>query len=134
MKNSEYIWVRVPKNFPGKKYHGLYTLEHRLVYWQHTGIIPRKDELIHHINGNKHDNCFKNLQLVSIKKHSADIHDKKTLPYRLICPNCGKTFFRKGNHVREGLKKNKNGICCSRSCSSRNYQKSIKNKSLTKFH
>ena len=51
--------------------------EHRLVWEQHYGIIP-KGYQIHHINGNKLDNKIENLELISqkehLKKHSKENH------------------------------------------------------------
>lgn len=56
MKNGDYLLAVAPENYPGKRYRGRYCSEHTLVYWQHYGIVPNKDEVIHHIDGNKHNN------------------------------------------------------------------------------
>ena len=43
MKNGDYILVKAPTNYPGKKYRNKYCYEHHLVYWQHYGIIPNNN-------------------------------------------------------------------------------------------
>ena len=42
---------------------GKWMPEHRYVYEQHTGRPLLKDETIHHINGQKDDNRFENLEI-----------------------------------------------------------------------
>ncbi len=47
---------------------------HRLIWEEHYGKIP-EGYVIHHINGNKHDNRIENLSCISIKEHN-QIHSK----------------------------------------------------------
>lgn len=110
MINGDYILVVAPEAYPGKKYRNKYCYEHHLVYWYNTGIVPSKTQLIHHINENKHDNSFENLELKDKSEHSRDhgiARGKTSVEYTcLIC--CGKFIVYSG--------KTKNPKYCSVEC------------------
>lgn len=44
--------------------------EHRYIMEQHLGRKLTKNEVVHHINGNKQDNRLENLELMSRSEHS----------------------------------------------------------------
>lgn len=47
-----------------------YISEHRMVFEDYTGVVVKKGEAIHHINGDKLDNSINNLMLLSDSAHS----------------------------------------------------------------
>lgn len=59
-----------------------YVPEHRLVVMNILGRMLEKDEIVHHINGNKLDNRFDNLQIIS--RHDIGKAEKLNTE----CPKC----------------------------------------------
>lgn len=115
MRNGEYILVIAPDDYPGKKYRGRYCYEHHLVYWQHHDIVPKKDELIHHIDGNKHHNVIENLELQLRTEHTAHHNRLEGRKHVLLkCPICNIVFERL--HSKTHLSKKTRATCCSRQC------------------
>jgi hypothetical protein len=61
IKKNGYVWISIP----ALANNGTKTemLEHRYVMQQHLDRPLRKDETVHHINGNRQDNSLQNLEL-----------------------------------------------------------------------
>ena len=86
-----YIYIYSP-NHPNKN-KDRYVFEHRLVIEQNIGRVLRKDEQVHHINGNKQDNRIENLKVVTNSEHlKLEWKNKSTNNFK----NSQKTWFKKG--------------------------------------
>jgi len=80
-----YVLVWVPPEHPfaaEMRTKAGYVLEHRLVMAEHLGRPLRRNETVHHLNGDKADNRVENLQIR---------HGKHGKHERLRCADCGST-------------------------------------------
>ncbi|MDR0384432.1 MAG: HNH endonuclease [Christensenellaceae bacterium] len=66
---SGYKYLYKP-NHPKTLKNELYIAEHRYIFEQNIGRYLKDDEVVHHLNGNKLDNRFSNLILLSSSDHS----------------------------------------------------------------
>lgn len=121
-----YKKVVAPADYPGTIYKGRYCLEHILVYWQTTGILPGFNEIIHHIDEDKRNNKFSNLQLMTRSEHTK-LHAKPKTMVKVQCHHCGKTFERQKRKVV-----NKKQFC-NRTCL-HSYQREETPNSISRDH
>ena len=116
MKNGDYILVVAPDWFKGKRYRGRYCYEHHLVWEKETGCPVPDGCIIHHKDGNKHNNDISNLQLMDQKSHVAMHSAKGKKMLEIQCPSCGKIFYKeKRCHCKKRL------MFCSRQCIGKMY-------------
>lgn len=121
MRNGDYLMVIAPTGYTGKLYRGRYCYEHHAVYWQHTGILVKEGEILHHINGDRHDNRYENLRLMPVAEHNR--HHRMAPTQELTCPICHKKFIRTRRYIRNKLKNGKGLLFCSHECSGHYYSR-----------
>lgn len=70
--SNGYILIRIYKDDPFycMKSTGEYVPEHRLVLARHLGRPLKKEEQVHHLNGNKQDNRLENLVILKPHEHT----------------------------------------------------------------
>lgn len=83
MRNGPYLLIIPPNNYPGKKYRDKYAYEHHVRFWEKWNRCVSDGCIIHHINGNKHDNCWQNLQEMELAKHVAH-HARKPIRHGTV--------------------------------------------------
>lgn len=116
MRNGDYILVKAPNEYTGKVYRDKYCYEHHLIYWENTGVTLSEDEVIHHIDENKHNNNFSNLELLKRSDHTKKHKSNLGKTFVLVkCPCCNIVFERekRQSHLSKGTKY----TSCSKECS-----------------
>lgn len=86
---------------------GKTVLLHRYLMEQHLGRKLESHEVVHHINGDRWDNCIENLEVLGHQEHSAHHNQKYSLVSR--CAICGAEF--KPHPTKRARKKT-----CSEKC------------------
>lgn len=101
--------VPAPSYYRGKKYiKDRYVYEHRLIMEEYLGRLLGPDEVVHHKNGDKLDNRFENLELMSRAGHSSG-HAEGLVEIDLVCDFCNIKFKRL---KRQTFKNYKHTFCC----------------------
>lgn len=79
------------------------------------GRLLGEKEQVDHIDNNKMNDSYENLQILT-QKENLDKSRKPAVLVSLVCPNCGVSFVRerRQTHIVKGGKLE---TCCSRSCS-----------------
>lgn len=113
VSKGDYNYAVVPEH-PKSNTFG-YVLEHRVVVENHLGRLLHTNEVVHHINGNKKDNCIENLEVHDRREHtrSHSLLQGKSM-INLMCPSCGVTFTREKRQTH--LSKPYSWTACSKSC------------------
>lgn len=107
VKKGEYLYA-VVLNHPRATKNN-YVLHHRVVMENSLGRLLTKEEVVHHLNGNKHDNRIENLEVMTAKEHSLLHSSRGRHMTKVICAFCQKQFERETRQLKgKGL--------CSRRC------------------
>lgn len=113
-KGGGYMYCRTRPLHPRANSNGLYPL-HRVVAENKIGRLLEDGEVVHHVDNNRQNNDTSNLEVMDHDEHSR-LHATGSSSVEVECPVCEKIFIIKERHYRSRVKKNKNGISCSRGC------------------
>jgi len=87
-----------------------WVMEHRYVMSEHLGgVVLTSNDVVHHKDGNRHNNDIENLELTNQSDHAKEHMDKNMF---VVCACCGKSF-----HIKPSMLNKKRGKYCSRECS-----------------
>ena len=114
IKKGDYLYALVPDH-PNATKNG-YVLMHRVIMENPLGRLLEKDEIVHHLDENKHNNAIENLQVMDSREHNRMHSSTGRTLVELVCPFCGKTFSREPRAVQGKMS------FCSRSCNGK-YQR-----------
>jgi len=94
---------------------GRVTEEHRFKMEQKLGRRLQYNEVVHHKNGNKHDNRLVNLELKSRSLHASS-HCRPLIMCDVTCFCCGRVFERAKYKVDFNLRRGQKEFFCGRVC------------------
>lgn len=114
IKKGDYLYALVPGH-PNATKNG-YVLMHRVVMENHLGRLLEKNEVVHHLDKDRHNNAIENLQVMDSREHNRMHSSIGRTIVELVCPCCGKAFSRELRAVHGGQS------FCSRSCNGK-YQR-----------
>jgi len=123
MKNGDYILIKPPVDYTGPVNSRGYCYEHQYIWWLNTGEILTYNDIIHHKDENKINNCFENLEKCSRSEHPL-LHPPGYNIGVFKCPVCDEIFEREERKVKHLMKKNKPALC-SRQCGGKIYGKGL---------
>lgn len=112
MINGDYILVKAPSWYRGKRYRGSYCYEHHLVWEEGYGYPVPDGCVVRHKDGNKRNNSLWNLELCDYKTYDAHKHGGVKM-MMLRCPSCGRVFAK---DKRLCCKSRGKVFFCSRDC------------------
>ena len=129
--NEGYIdsrgYFRVYRPDYPKTYTMGYAKRSHVVWWLKTKMVLADGYALHHKNGNKLDDGYKNLELVEHGQHSLrhNLIRREVISHQCKCKNCGKEFTMLYSRISE--KECRRGRFCSQLCY-HSYPRSIKHR------
>lgn len=113
-KSGKYNYARVPDHPKANKDGNV--LLHRVVMENHTGKMLEDGEVVHHIDGDGHNNDIGNLVIMTESSHMSMHSSARGISYTaLVCANCGKQFLRRNKKINWKQER----FFCNKSCSSK---------------
>jgi len=113
VKKGQYLYAIV-HNHPNRTKND-YVLHHRIVMENHLNRLLEGKEVIHHIDGDKHNNVVENLEVMKAIEHNSMHGKQKGMDYaELMCPWCDKIFERPYRNIF--IVKGSAYTCCSKTC------------------
>lgn len=92
-------------------------LAHREIVEQSLGRKLTNLEIIHHKDGNKHNNIISNLEILTRSSHAIEHGKERSITLiKLVCIYCNKEFERALSEEKHFRNQKKAGPFCGKSC------------------